>query len=304
LTGVADPAPAAAALREALSAATESGRISALAAGGQRDLADRAAAYPGLFPAQPFDATMLGAVALANANAAPGRTRDQLTVANRSALWMCAVDLRIDHLCRSADEADAVVARCLAVAAGQAPAADDELGRFLAEIRDLLGPAAGPWYPAWRTELSRALAAMARERRWALDRAAGGPSPSVARYLDNGDSFASSFVNVSHWIALGEAETLARLPELTAAGRLVQLILRLVNDLATYERDVALGDLNILLLGVDRAEVTRRIAGLVEECLQMLEPLSDHCAREAVYLARQIGFSSGFYRVGDFWGRL
>ena len=58
------------------------------------------------------------------------------------------------------------------------------------------------------------------------------------------------------------------------------------------------------MLGVDRAAVTARIADLVEECLRRLEPLTDRCPREAVYLARQIGFSSGFYRVGDFWGRL
>ncbi len=287
-------------LTEALSEASESGRISALAASGQRDLAGRAAAYPELFPARPFDGTLFSAIALANANAAPWCAGDRLTVANRAALWMCAVDRRVDYLSRSADEADAVVAGCLAVADGTEPA--DQLGRFLAELRDLVRP--GRHQGAWRTELELVLAAMARERRWTLEHVDGRPLPSVAQYLDNGDSFASSFVNVSHWIANGAAETLAHLPDLTAAGRLVQLILRLVNDLATYERDVELGDLNILMLGVDRAEVARRIAALVEECLRRLEPLSGPCPREAVYLARQIGFSTGFYRVGDhFWGR-
>lgn len=289
-------------LTESMSAAAESGRVSALAAGGQRDLADRAAAYPQIFPVGPFDGTLFSAVAAANATAAPWCTAARLTVANRAALWMCAVDRRIDHLARSADEADAVVAGCMAVADGAEPADDDGLGRFLAELRDLVAP--GRHRDAWRTELWRVLAAMARERRWVFDHAAGGPLPSVERYLDNGDSFASSFVNVSHWIAGGEAATLAHLPELTAAGRTVQLILRLVNDLATYERDVDVGDLNVLLLGVDRAGVTRRISGLVEGCLERLEPLSGPCPREAEYLARQIGFSSGFYRVGDlFWGR-
>lgn len=296
-------------LTEALSSATESGRISALAAGGQRDLTERAAAYPELFPVKPFDGTLFGSVALANANAAPWCTREQLTVANRTALWLCAVDWRIDYLSRSADEADAVVARCLAVAEGREPADDDALGRFLAEIRDRLGAklgvGSGSARRAWLAELRRVLGAMARERRWALDHAAGKPLPSVADYLANADSFASSFVNVSHWIALDEADTLAHLPDLTAAGRVVQLILRLANDLATVEREAAAGDLNILLLGVDRAEVDARIAGLAGECLRRLEGLSGHCPREAVYLARQLGFSSGFYRVGDlFWGRL
>lgn len=304
MTAVADPAPVAATLTEALSSATESGRVSALAAGGQRDLADRAVAYPELFPPKPFDGTLFGSVALANANTAPWCTGDQLTVVNRSALWMCAADWRIDYLSKTADEADAVVARCLAVADGEEPDADDALGRFLAEIRDALGAGTPELRRAWSAELRLVLGAMARERRWTLDHAAGGPLPSLDRYLANSDSFASSFVNVSHWIALGEAATLARLPDLTAAGRIVQRILRLVNDLATYERDVAWGDVNVLMLGVDRAEVTAMVGALVEECLGRLEPLTGHCPQETVYLARQIGFSSGFYRVGDFWGRL
>ncbi|GIJ55064.1 terpene synthase family protein [Virgisporangium aurantiacum] len=290
-------------LAEALSAAAESGRISALAAGGQRDLAGRAAAYPAIFPPEPFDGTLFSSVALATAYGAPWCSRDQLTAANRAALWVFAADWRIDYLSRSAGEADAVVARCLAVADGHDPGDDDPLGRFLAEIRDLLGVGPGG-HRAWRAELRRMLTAMARERRWTLDHAAGGPLPSIERYLDNADNFGSSFVNVSHWIAMGEPDSLAHLPDLTAAGRLVQRVLRLVNDLATYDRDVGWGDLNALMLGVDRAEVTARIAALVEDCLGRLEPLTDRCPREAVYLARQIGFSSGFYRVGDFWGRL
>jgi hypothetical protein len=292
-------------LKEALSSATESGRISALAAGGQRDLTDRAAAYVEIFPPRPFDGTLFGSVALANANAAPWCSHDQLTIANRVALWLCAVDWRIDHLSRSADEADAVVARCLAIAGGREPAGDDALGRFLAEIRDGLRPGLRSRRRAWTAELRRVLEAMARERRWALDHTAGGALPSVADYLANADSFASSFVNVSHWIALGEAETLAHLPHLTAAGRVVQLILRLANDLATFEREKASGDLNVLLLGVDRAGVEARIADLVEDGLRRLEELSGRCPREAEYLARQLGFCSGFYRVGDhFWGRV
>jgi plasmid stability protein len=290
-------------LTAALSSATESGRISALAAGGQRDLTDRAAAHPALFPAQPFDGTLFGAVALANANAAPWCTREQLTVANRSALWMCAADWQIDYLSRSADEADAIVARCLAVADGREPAADDALGWFLAEIRDRLGPGLATHGRAWRAELRLVLAAMARERRWAIDHAAGAPPPSIGHYLDNADSFASSFVNVSHWIALDDPRTLAHLPDLTVAGRIGQRILRLVNDLATYDRDLASGDMNVLRLGVDEADVRRRIADDVEECLRRLEPLAARCPREAEYLARQVGFSSGFYQVGDFWGR-
>lgn len=285
-----------------LSAAAESGRIGALAASGQRDLTARAAGYPALFPPVPFDGTLFGSVALANANAAPWCGRDELVVANRTALWLCAADALIENA--PADAADAIVARSVAVAEGRAPAPDDALARFLAEIRDLLELSATTG-AAWRDELRRVLAAMALERRWALRHAAGGPLPSVDEYLANGDTFASSFVNVSHWIAGGGPGTLARLAELTVAGRVAQLILRLVNDLATAEREAATGDLNILVLGLGPADVQARITGLVEDLLARLEALSDECPRETEYLARQVGFSSGFYRVGDlFWGRL
>jgi hypothetical protein len=291
-------------IAHALSTAAEQGRISALAAGGQRDLAERAAAHPALFSAKPFDGTLFSAVALATAYGAPWCTREQLVVANRVALWIFAVDWWVDYLSHSPDEADALLAGCLAVADGAEPT--DPLGRFLAEIRDTL--AASPAFPrhraAWRTELERMLAAMARERRWKVGRDTDGSLPSVDGYLANADNFGSSFVNISHWIALAEPDTLAHLAELMAASRTVQRVLRLVNDLATYERDLTWGDLNVLMLGPDRAAVTARIERLVEECLLLLEALSGRCPREAVYLARQIGFSSGFYRVGDFWGRL
>jgi hypothetical protein len=301
LTSVADGA---ADITGALSAAAEDGRIGALAAAGHRDLAARAAAYPDLFPAKPFDGTVFSAVALATAYGAPWCTREQLTVANRAALWVFAADWRIDYLSGSPDEAAAVAAACLAVADGREPT--DPLGAYLADLRDTL--AAHPRFPAhrraWRAELRRMLDAMATERRWKADRDATGRLPSVARYLGNADNFGSSFVNVSHWIAMGEPENLAHLRELTAAGRTVQCVLRLVNDLATHDRDVTWGDLNVLMLGLDRSAVDAHVEALVEQCLRRLERLSERCPREAVYLARQIGFSSGFYRVGDFWGQL
>jgi hypothetical protein len=290
-----------------LTAAVELGRIVALAAGGQRDLQACATAYPDLFPSQPFDGTVFGAVSQSTAFGAPWCTPEQLRIANRTALWIFALDWRIDHLSRSRAEVDEIVRRCLAVADGVAPGADDPLGRFLAEIRDELAatPAFGRWSTAWRAELVRMLTAMARERQWTFDRDAGVDDwkPSIDGYLANADNFGSSFVNVSHWIAMGEPETLARLPDLTTAGRVVQRILRLVNDLATHARDVQWGDLNALML-VDGLEVSGHIANLVEECRRLLRPLSRDCPREARYLARQIGFSTGFYQLADFWGQL
>lgn len=299
----------------ALRTAEEQGRICALAAAGQRDLAGRLAAYPELFPDGPFDATLLGTVALATAFGAPWCEPDQLRIANRVALWIFAADWLIDHRARCRDEVDSVVRRCLLVLAGEPAAEADPLGRFLAEIRDELAQTAPTAFAtaqtAWRGEFRRMLHAMAREWDWkqrlgdvgAAPGSPRGPAYGLDEYLANADNFGSSFVNVSHWIRTGDAGTLAHLPELIAAGRDVQRVLRLVNDLATYQRDVRWGDLNALLLGVDRKEVVRRIEVLVRRCREMFATLPGPCRTQGEYLARQIGFSTGFYQLTDFWGR-
>lgn len=295
----------------ALRTAEEQGRVCALAAAGQRDLAGRAAAYPELFPAGPFDATLYGTVSLATAFGAPWCDSDQLRIANRAALWIFAADWLIDHRARSRDEVDSIVRRCLRVVDGTDPDVVDPLGRFLAEIRDELTETASAAFstaqPAWREEFRRMLHAMAREWDWKQrrrpDDSTGDCGPELDEYLANADNFGSSFVNVSHWVRTGDAAVLAHLPELIAAGRQVQQVLRLVNDLATYERDLRWGDLNALLLGVDRAQVTDRIEALVRRCRESFAALPDSCRQQGGYLARQIGFSTGFYQLTDFWGR-
>ncbi|GAA2359214.1 terpene synthase family protein [Dactylosporangium salmoneum] len=285
-----------------LAAAAEQGRICGLAASGQRDLNAAAAAYPELFPANPFDPAVFGTVALATAFGAPWCTREQLRIANLTALWVFAVDWRVDYLARTGADVDRVVERCLSAADGGEPEDDDALSRMLAAVRDELAaaPAFAAHRPVWREELRRMLAAMRREWEWKST----GARPDLAQYLDNADNFGSSWVNVSHWLSGGEPDALAELPRLIAAGREVQQVLRLVNDLATYRRDVEWGDLNALLLGADHDEVTRQIGKLARQALGSAEALAGSCPREAVYLSRQIGFSTGFYRLTDFWGAL
>jgi hypothetical protein len=288
-------------------AAAELGRIAALAAAGQRDLLGPVAAFSDLFAAKPFDQALFASVALATACNAPWCTAAQLRVANWSALWVFAADWRLDYLARSAGQIEALAATCLSAARGE-PAGDDPLAGLLGAIRDELAGAAAfdPLAALWCTELERMFAAAAREWTWKSARVAGadGALPSLDAYLDGADNTGLAFVNVGHWISTGDASCLAHLDQLVAAGRAVQRVLRLVNDLATHDRDVRWGDLNALLLGVDRAEVRRRLGILVRDCRRLLRPLEIGCPREARYLARQMGFVRGFYRQADFWGSL
>ncbi|MER7420810.1 terpene synthase family protein [Micromonospora peucetia] len=308
-TVVPDPSPGGATApgeRDELRDAQEQGRICGLAVRGQRDLQSSAAAHPELFPADPFDTMLFANISLAIAFGAPWCTAEQLRAANRTVLWGFALDWLIDHRARSGDEVDGLVARCLAVADGEPPAADDHLGAYLAELQGELAtsPAFAAHRPLWRDRLAATVRAMAREWEWkAARRPADRTSlPSLDAYLDNADNHACTIVNVAHWIYTGDDATLARLDELVAVSDQVQRALRLVNDLGTYERDLRWGDLNALLLVEDRAEVEQRLAALVDTCRRMLVPLRSTCPREADYLARQVGFSSGFYQLADFWG--
>ncbi|WP_038841926.1 terpene synthase family protein [Salinispora arenicola] len=279
--------------------ASEQGRICALAARGQRDLRQCVRAYPSLFPNPPVDDTMLSALALSTAFIAPWCSAEQLRVANRASLWVTAEDWQVDRVATSDDAVRSIVSACQAVADGAAPDVDCALGQLLAEIRDELATGAGftEWQPVWREEVHRMLTADIREWEW---RHSARP-PSFAEYLDNADNYGASFVNVSHWIVTGDAQTRSHLPELIAASREVQRILRLSNDLASYERDIRSGDLNALLL-VDREEVSRQLRDGIRACRDHLHTLEVTCPREALYLAREAGFTTGFYHGADYWG--
>lgn len=287
--------------------AAEQGRICALAAKGQRDLQKRAAAHPDLFPSRPFDAGLFSSIALAMAFSAPWCTTEELGVTNRAVLWGFAVDWQVDHLAKSRGEVDRIMENSLAVADGASAGPDDPLGRFLAELRDDLAavPAFSELRGLWREQISRTLTAMAREWDWKAAREAapgGSGPPTFAEYLANADNLACTVVNVAHWIHTGDADTHRQLPRLVAASDEVQRALRLVNDLATYERDLEWGDLNAIMLAGDRAEIERWTDAQTDRCRELLAELTESCPRQAAYLSRQLGFTSGFYRSTDFWG--
>lgn len=283
--------------------AADAGRISAVAGQGQRELARCVREYPGLFTARAFDPALLSTLAMAAAFSGPWFTAERLRMANRTALWCFALDWLIDHEAGSGSEAAGIADRCRAVAAGGPAVPGDDLTRFLEDIRDELGAAAA--FPAlggvWREELDRMVTAMVREWGWKADPAS---RPTVEGYLANADNLGFTFVVSAHWIHSGEMIRPADLPPVRAAARAVQRVIRLLNDLATYERDVAWNDLNALLLGATRDQVRRRTGGLVAAAGAAIGPLRGPYPRLAGYLHRQMEFCMGFYDVTDFWGEL
>ncbi|MFF4415311.1 terpene synthase family protein [Streptosporangium sp. NPDC001559] len=288
--------------------AVECGTICAVAGRAQRDMREWAEAYPGLFSAKPFDAALYSTLSLAMAFSGPWFTAEQLRMANKVCLWAFGLDWLVDYVASSPEEVEDVVRRCLEVAGGAAPEDGDDLTLMLAGIRDEL--AASPAHPVlgplWRAELGRMLEAMLREARWKADKV----TPGFDDYLGNADNLGFCFAFASHWLyTAGSAESPVEglgeiLDEVAEASRSVQRVIRLINDLGTYGRDVVWGDLNALLLGPERAEVERWVAELAARSRELIAPLRDRAPELAGYLERQMDFCAGFYQVTDYWGAL
>ena len=270
------------------------GRVCAVAGQSQRQMSAWAAEYPGLFEADAFDPALHSTLALAMAFSGPWLDAAGLRMANRTTLWSFGLDWIMDYAATSRTEVDGVLARLGPVADGGAAVPGDDLARFLADIRAELAamPAFAELGGVWREELDLMLEGMALEWRWKDE----GHRPDFTEYLANADNLGFSFVFVTHWIAQGGGGDVSRVRE---AGWAVQRVIRLLNDLGTVERDRKWGDLNALLLDVDRAEVEARIVELVAEAEELLASLPHE---HAEYMRRQMAFCSGFYGVTDFWG--
>ncbi len=285
------------ALADSAAAALESGQICGTAGRCQREMRAWAAEYPGLYGSAAFDPALFSTLALAASFSGPWFDAGQLRMANRFCLWCFGLDWLIDYRARDAAEVTGLVERCLTVADGGPPAPGDELTGFLADLRDEL--AAAPGFAAlgsvWRDDLAATLEAMAREWHWK----AAGTRPGFADYLANADNLGFSVVFTAHWAYTTPDVT--QVAETRAASRTVQQAIRLLNDLGTYERDLEWGDLNALLLGPDRAEITERVAALTAETVRRTASLPPEIGG---YLRRQLDFCAGFYGVTDYWGSL
>ncbi|MEU4831011.1 terpene synthase family protein [Streptosporangium sp. NPDC023615] len=278
------------------------GMTCAVAGQCQRDMRGWAAAYPGLFSARPFDAALYSTLSLAMAFSGPWFDAERLRMANKVCLWAFALDWLVDYVATSPTEAEDVTRRSLATAEGAPPVPGDDLTRMLADIRDELAtsPAFPVLGPVWREELRLMLDAMLLEWRWKVE----GGRPSFEEYLGNADNLGFSFAFTSHWVHTSGPVDEADIAPIREASRAVQRVIRLLNDLGTYERDLSWGDLNALLLGTGRPEVERHIAALAATSRRLIAPLRHGHPEIAGYLERQMDFCAGFYRVGDYWGAL
>lgn len=272
------------------------------------DLQKVMARYQDLFPPRPFDADFPFQLAFLVTGGIDGQA-EELRLHVHAALWVCAVDWLIDHEACSGTEVQEIVDRCLRIADGEIPACGDSLAHFLAEIRSTLAASRtfADHESAWRSELERMLTAMAREWHWNAERNATTTAvqPTLDHYLDNADNLGSTWANVTHWIATTEAETLDALDDLRRLSRVTQQAIRLLNDLATIERDRTWNDFNAMMLAADQTEVKERITALTLAFQTQAEPVRSRCPRAVTFLRQQLEWGLDYYgRGADVWGPL
>ena len=193
-------------------------------------------------------------LALSVAAAAPFSDVDALISTARLSLWVFTLDDLFDEERVPRDNLMRRAERYQAIAAGQATStARDSLAIALREVRDDL--ARYPLFEALGDEWARALGGtiegMTREYEWRLryrhDRAAG--LPSYEEYLDAG---LYSIGGPPHiWAAListNDPSTVDYLPHLRRMERVASTCIRLANDLQSYEKELAEGKINALVL--------------------------------------------------------
>ncbi|MDF5752028.1 terpene synthase family protein [Spongiactinospora sp. TRM90649] len=281
--------------------AARNGRICAVAGRIQREMRDWCDAYPTLFSAKPFDATLFSTLSVTLAFSGHWMSAAELRTAARMTLWSFGLDWHMDYLASSPGEARETALRCLAVATGAPAEPGDDLTAFLGDIRAELAetPAFPTLEPVWREEFERMLGGMTREWDWR----AAETAPGFEEYLANADSVAFSCVFTAFWISTSVPEGM-RVAEVREASHAVQRVIRLINDLATYERDVRWGDLNALRLGVGREEVERRVVALTTRARGLLREVRPAHPHLADYMEGQMDFVAGFWQGGDYWGEI
>jgi hypothetical protein len=286
--------------------ARAAGRLAAVAGDCQRDLQRCALTYRDLFPSGSFDPGLFSTVALANVYSAPWLTADGLRLTNRASLWAFGVDRLIDAVADSAAAVEGVVDRCVRVAAGAPARAGDELTGFLAAITAEVRASPGyAWCGEhWQAALRGMLEAMAREWHWARHWPRETLRPSLAEYVDNADNFGFGFVFATFLVTTAvHPLPPARVDALLDAARAAQRVMRLANDLATVDRDLASGDLNVLMFGEPVDAVHERIARLTDHGREMIAALRAEHPHACAYVERELDYNLGFYSLGDYWPR-
>lgn len=200
-------------------------------------------------------------LALSVSAAAPFASVEALSSTARLSLWVFTLDDLFDEEHVPQAELMRRAERYQAIARGRLPGRpDDSLAVALAEVRDDLAryPLGGPLGPVWAEALCGTIAGMVAEYRWRQRFRAEGDEalPTYAEYLETGLYSIGGPPHVwAALVTLGDPSTPQHLDHLRAMERLASTCIRLANDLQSYQKEIAEGKINALVL------LSRRLAG-------------------------------------------
>jgi hypothetical protein len=254
----------------------------------------------------------------------------ELLPAARLSMWLFAVDDLCDE--GSAEERALGSAqrwsrleRGVAVLdepAGSGSGDGDPLLQAIRDIRDELAgfPLFAPLRPSLVGFLREVLRGMQREEAWATRyrESPGDPLPTSRDYLETGlHSVGVLPVYLSMLATMGDDSIPSHLPRLLEMGHEAALCIRLANDLRSYERELAEGKLNSLVIlqrelstqrGLEpaaaleqaRAEVKARMAGALERCVEIGRRERTGSAHPERYTTDLVSFVCDFYAHHDY----
>lgn len=195
-------------------------------------------------------------VALLTSTVLPSLSPIDALVSAKLVLWIYGVDDLVDEYQISLKELDRQAQNWYRIAADDAIWEDEqhgELDRMLMETkRDLfIYPLFESLHQHWAAELRRLIESIAARHRTAIAYAAHGPSalPSIEQYLRLGlHSMGVPLWSWAIWAVVDDPSIQEYLDPIVQATEHAATAIRLYNDLRTYERELAEGSVNSVLI--------------------------------------------------------
>lgn len=181
----------------------------------------------------------------------PGLGVDALVAGAMGVLWIFSFDDLVDEGRPTSQEVAALVERYSLIAHGAAEAVtgheEDPLGVRLQEVCDALSRQElfDSARRLWAEGLSNTLRAMLQEHEWRQQYLAQGVQPTYSEYIENGlRSIAGAPYIWMALIGLGDASVVHHAAHLARHMRQSAICVRLANDLRSYRKELAEGNIN------------------------------------------------------------
>jgi hypothetical protein len=225
-------------------------------------------------------------------------------ISAKLAFWIYGVDDVADERTVPLAELEERAERWYEVAESSShdqPGETDGLAEMLAEIASELSrfPLFEYLRPHWALEVRRLVQAMIWEYRSGVAYTAGGPDalPTLDEYLEQGwHSIGVPLWALTVWAAADDSSVCADLKAINQATEYAAAVVRLYNDLRTFEKELGEGNVNSVLITfytLLNEHPDKPVEDLVDRAKQHILQLADSYGQKCVGLVQQIHTDSG-----------